>query len=64
MTNETKLIVVVIALYLWWHWRNMRVSLATGQTGAPGNSTPGYSSVGGQAWDGPGNRHDNTWGSW
>jgi hypothetical protein len=58
VSNETKVVVVLLALYLWWHWRNLQTALATGGTGAAGNVTPGYSSTGG-SWLGAGAGSDN-----
>jgi len=69
MTNETKLVVVLLAIYLWLHWSSLQAALATGQTGTAGNATPGYSTTGG-SWQGagPGNAGDvnfrETWGTW
>ncbi len=73
MSKETKVVVVLVALYLFWHWRTLRTALATGGTGAAGNATPGYTSVGGGSMSvGPGNAprgtsigaFGETWGSY
>jgi hypothetical protein len=72
MSKETKVVIVLLAIYLFWHWRNLQTALATGGTGAAGNATPGYTSVGGTSMSsGPGNAprgttmraFPETWGS-
>lgn len=51
MSKETKIIVVLLAIYLFWHWRNLQTALATGLTGSAGNATPGFNSTGGAQTD-------------
>jgi hypothetical protein len=55
VTKETKIIVVLLALYLWWHWGIVQTVLATGMAGGAGNATPGINSTGGDVTAGPGN---------
>ena len=73
LNKETKVVIVLIAIYLWWHWHRMQTALSTGSTGAAGNATPGFTSVGGTSLSvGPGNRpkgtsigaFGETWGSY
>jgi hypothetical protein len=66
VTNETKLILVLLAIYLYFHWSGLRVALATGGTGSAGNPTAGSNSLSGPAYAGAGSRgYDfrETWGS-
>jgi hypothetical protein len=66
MTNETKLVVVLLAIYLWLHWSSLTAALATGAAGSAGNSTPGYNKTGSSySGSGPGNvGFRETWGTW
>jgi len=64
VTKETKIITVLLVIWLYFHWRSVTAALATGAAGSPGNATPGYDRMGG-TWSsgGPGNRFPETWGS-
>jgi hypothetical protein len=65
MTTETKIVVALLLVYLWFHWQTVTGALASGASGSAGNVTPGLPSTGlPYNVSGPGNvGFRETWGT-
>jgi hypothetical protein len=47
MSTEGKIFAAIIAIYLYFHWQGLQGALASGLTGAAGNTVPGNNTTGG-----------------
>jgi hypothetical protein len=66
MSDFTKIVVIVLAVLLYLHWRKVKTALVTGGASAPGNPVASTSTMGcPTARRGPGNvNFRETWGTW